>query len=38
MQDGTIEGYYGNGLDAHKLIVDLQESPAMRMFLCLASC
>lgn len=33
LQDGTIEDYYGHGRHAHKLIVDLQESAAMRAFL-----
>lgn len=33
VQDGLIEDYYGHGRHAHKLIVDLQESQAMRAFL-----
>lgn len=32
VQDGLIEDYYGHG-HAHKLIVDLQESQAIRAFL-----
>lgn len=32
-QDGMIEDYYGQGRHAHKLIVDLHESEAVKAFL-----
>jgi hypothetical protein len=37
VQDGLIEDYYGQGRHAHKLIVDLQESQAMRTFLAVSA-
>jgi hypothetical protein len=33
LQDGVIQDYYGQGRPALKLLVDLQESPAMQGFL-----
>jgi hypothetical protein len=37
VQDGLIEDYYGQGRHAHKLIVELQESQAMRTFLAVSA-
>jgi hypothetical protein len=37
VQDGLIEDYYGQGRHAHKLIVDLQESQALKTFLAVSA-